>query len=174
MERLQIDSLLYRVEKPARYLGNELNSVHKTVDENMVRFAFCFPDIYEIGMSHLGMQILYHLLNRQKNVFCERVFAPATDMEEQMRSSNIPLFALESRQPIRNFDFIGFTLQYELSYTNILNMLDLAGVPIYSADREEEDPIIVVGGPCAYNCEPIADFVDIAVLGRRKRSFWKL
>ncbi|MDI9476801.1 MAG: TIGR03960 family B12-binding radical SAM protein [Natronincolaceae bacterium] len=165
MERLQIDSLLYRVEKPARYLGNELNSVHKTVDENMVRFAFCFPDIYEIGMSHLGMQILYHLLNRQKNVFCERVFAPATDMEEQMRSSNIPLFALESRQPIRNFDFIGFTLQYELSYTNILNMLDLAGVPIYSADREEEDPIIVVGGPCAYNCEPIADFVDIAVLG---------
>lgn len=165
MGRLKIDNLLYRVEKPARYLGNELNSVHKIVGENMVRFAFCFPDIYEIGMSHLGMQILYHLLNKQENIFCERVFAPAVDMEEQMRDNNIPLFALESRQPIRNFDFVGFTLQYELSYTNILNMLNLAEIPIYSADRNIEDPIIIVGGPCAYNCEPIADFIDIAVLG---------
>ena len=165
MERLQIDNLLYRVEKPARYLGNELNSVHKTVNENMIRFAFCFPDIYEIGMSHLGMQILYHLLNKQENIFCERVFAPAMDMEEQMRYSNIPLFALESRQPIGNFDFVGFTLQYELSYTNILNMLDLAGIPIYSVDRKEDDPIVIVGGPCVYNCEPIADFIDIAILG---------
>lgn len=165
MGRLKIDNLLYRVEKPARYLGNELNSVHKIAGENMVRFAFCFPDIYEIGMSHLGMQILYHLLNKQENIFCERVFAPAIDMEEQMRDNNIPLFALESRQPIRNFDFVGFTLQYELSYTNILNMLNLAGIPIYSADRNEEDPIIIVGGPCVYNCEPIADFIDIAVLG---------
>ncbi len=165
MKGLQIDNLLYRVEKPARYLGNELNSVHKTIDENMIRFAFCFPDIYEIGMSHLGMQILYHLLNNQENIFCERVFAPAVDMEEQMRNNNIPLFALESRQPIRNFDFVGFTLQYELSYTNILNMLNLAGIPIHSMERKEEDPIIIVGGPCAYNCEPIADFIDIAILG---------
>lgn len=165
MKGLQIDNLLYRVEKPARYLGNELNSVHKIIDENMIRFAFCFPDIYEIGMSHLGMQILYHLLNNQENIFCERVFAPAVDMEEQMRNNNIPLFALESRQPIRNFDFVGFTLQYELSYTNILNMLNLAGIPIHSMERKEEDPIIIVGGPCAYNCEPIADFIDIAILG---------
>ncbi|HZJ76285.1 MAG TPA: TIGR03960 family B12-binding radical SAM protein [Oscillospiraceae bacterium] len=165
MERLQIEDLLYRVEKPAGYLGNELNSVHKTVDEDMIRFAFCFPDIYEIGMSHLGLQILYHLLNNQENIFCERVFAPAGDMEEQMRNNDIPLFALESRQPIRGFDFVGFTLQYELSYTNILNMLDLAGIPIFSMEREEEHPIIIVGGPCAYNCEPIADFIDIAVLG---------
>ncbi len=165
MKGLQIDNLLYRVEKPARYLGNELNSVHKIIDENMIRFAFCFPDIYEIGMSHLGMQILYHLLNNQENIFCERVFVPAVDMEEQMRNNNIPLFALESRQPIRNFDFVGFTLQYELSYTNILNMLNLAGIPIHSMERKEEDPIIIVGGPCAYNCEPIADFIDIAILG---------
>ncbi|QUH20497.1 TIGR03960 family B12-binding radical SAM protein [Alkaliphilus sp. B6464] len=165
MHKLQIDDLLYNVEKPARYLGNELNSVHKIVDENMIRFAFCFPDVYEVGMSHLGMQILYNLLNRQESIFCERVFTPAIDMEEEMNKNNIPLFALESRQPIRNFDFVGFTLQYELSYTNILNMLKLAGIPIYSGDRKDEDPIIIVGGPCVYNCEPIADFIDIAVLG---------
>ena len=165
MDKLQIDNLLYNVEKPARYLGNELNSVHKIVDENMIRFAFCFPDVYEVGMSHLGMQILYNLLNKQESIFCERVFTPAIDMEEEMNKNNIPLFALESRQPIRNFDFVGFTLQYELSYTNILNMLKLAGIPIYSRDRKDKEPIIIVGGPCVYNCEPIADFIDIAVLG---------
>lgn len=165
MKKLEIDNLLYKVEKPARYLGNELNSIHKTVDKDTLRFAFCFPDIYEIGMSHLGMQILYQLLNNEEGIFCERVFAPAIDMEEQMRNNNIPLFALESGQPIKDFDFVGFTLQYELSYTNILNMLDLAGIPIYSGDRTEEDPIVIVGGPCVYNCEPIADFIDIAVLG---------
>lgn len=165
MNKLQIDNLLYKVEKPARYLGNELNSVHKVPNKDTLRFAFCFPDIYEVGMSHLGMQILYSLLNNQKDIFCERVFAPAIDMEEQMKKNNIPLFGLESREPIRNFDFVGFTLQYELSYTNILNMLKLAGIPIYSKDRVSDDPIIIVGGPCVYNCEPIADFVDIAVLG---------
>lgn len=165
MNRLEIEDLLYKVEKPARYLGNELNSVHKDIDPNTIRFAFAFPDVYEVGMSHLGMQILYNLLNSQDNIFCERVFAPAIDMEEEMKSNNIPLFALESRHPITNFDFIGFTLQYELSYTNILNMLKLANVPIYSKDRKEEDPIVIVGGPCVYNCEPIADFIDIAVLG---------
>lgn len=147
MNRLEIENLLYKVEKPARYLGNELNSVHKEITEDMLRFAFCFPDVYEVGMSHLGLQILYSLLNNEENIFCERVFAPGIDMEELMRENNIPLFALESRQPIRNFDFVGFTLQYELSYTNILNMLDLAGIPIYSKDRTEEDPIVIVGGP---------------------------
>lgn len=174
MNKLQIDNLLYKVEKPARYLGNELNSVHKTIDKDTLRFAFCFPDIYEIGMSHLGMQILYKLLNNRENIFCERVFAPAMDMEEQMKSNNIPLFALESRQPIRNFDFVGFTLQYELSYTNMLNMLNLAGIPIYSTGRGDKDPIIIVGGPCVYNCEPIADFIDIAVLGEAEEAILEI
>lgn len=165
MKRLEIENILYRVEKPARYLGNELNSVYKTINEDMIRFAFCFPDVYEVGMSHLGMQILYGLLNSQKNIFCERVFTPAIDMEEEMKNNNIPLFGLESRQSIRHFDFVGFTLQYELSYSNILNMLKLADIPIYSKNREKGDPLVIVGGPCVYNCEPIADFIDIAILG---------
>ncbi|KAB3535906.1 TIGR03960 family B12-binding radical SAM protein [Alkaliphilus pronyensis] len=165
MNRLEIHDILFKVEKPARYLGNELNSVHKEVDESTVRFAFCFPDIYEIGMSHLGLQILYKLLNKQENVYCERVFAPALDMEQEMKENNIPLFGLESRNPIKAFDFIGFTLQYELSYTNLLNMLELADVPLYSKDRTKQHPLIIVGGPCAYNPEPIADFVDIVILG---------
>lgn len=165
MKQVEIDRLLYRVEKPARYLGNELNSVHKEVKEGMIRFAFCFPDIYEIGMSHLGMQIIYHLLNQIEDVYCERVFAPAVDMEQEMRANQIPLFGLESREPIEGFDFVGFTLQYELSYTNILNMLDLAGIPIYAAERDESHPLVIVGGPCSYNAEPIADFVDIVILG---------
>lgn len=165
MKRIEIQDVLYKVEKPARYLGNELNSIHKEVDKKMIRYAFCFPDIYEVGMSHLGMQILYHLLNTLDGVFCERVFAPAVDMEEEMKKNNIPLFALESREPIENFDFVGFTLQYELSYTNILNMLNLANIPIYSKDRDENNPIVIFGGPCAYNPEPIADFADIIILG---------
>lgn len=165
MEKLEIKDILYKVEKPARYLGNELNSVHKELKESIIRYGFCFPDIYEIGMSHLGMQILYYLLNDKENIFCERVFAPAADMEKEMRENQIPLFALESRQAIKNFHFLGFTLQYELSYTNILNMLDLGNIPLHSKDRTESDPIIMVGGPCAYNSEPIADFVDIVVLG---------
>lgn len=165
MNRVDIEDILYRVEKPGRYLGNELNSVHKAVNKDTIRFAFCFPDIYEIGMSHLGMQILYFLLNKQENVFCERVFAPALDMENKMRENNIPLFGLESREPIKEFDFVGFTLQYELSYTNILNMMNLAGIPLFTKDRGIKDPYIIVGGPCAYNPEPIADFVDIVILG---------
>jgi len=163
--KLEINDILFKVEKPARYLGNELNSVHKEIHEKTIRYAFSFPDIYEIGMSHLGMQILYHLLNKEENVYCERVFAPAVDMEEEMRKNNIPLFALESRHPVKSFDFLGFTLQYELSYTNILNMLQLAGIPVLSEGRSEEDPIIMVGGPCSYNPEPIADFVDMVILG---------
>lgn len=165
MKKIEIQDILYKVEKPARYLGNELNSIHKEIDEKMIRYAFCFPDIYEVGMSHLGMQILYHLLNTVEDVFCERVFAPAVDMEEKMKEKNIPLFALESREPIENFDFVGFTLQYELSYTNILNMLHLGNIPIYSRDRDENNPIVILGGPCAYNPEPIADFADIIILG---------
>ncbi|QUH26069.1 TIGR03960 family B12-binding radical SAM protein [Serpentinicella alkaliphila] len=165
MEKVDIHDLLYKVEKPARYLGNELNSVHKDINDDTIRYAFCFPDVYEIGMSHLGMQIIYHLLNDKKNIFCERVFAPAADMEKEMRENGVPLFGLESRQALNNFDFVGFTLQYELSYSNILNMLDLANIPLYSKDRTEKHPIVMVGGPCAYNPEPIADFVDIVVLG---------
>ena len=154
------------LKKPARYLGNEINSIHKdTSDESLIRYAQCFPDLYEVGMSHLGSHILYDVINRDEKIFCERVYAPAVDMENMMREKNIPLFALESREPITNFDVIAFTLQYELSYTNILNMLDLANVPILRTERKLDDPFILVGGPCAYNVEPMADFVDIVVLG---------
>ncbi len=165
MERVEINDILLKVEKPARYTGNEMNVYKKEIDENTIRFAFSFPDIYEVGMSFMGMQILYNLLNNIEDVYCERVFAPAADMESIMREKNIPLFALESRHSVKNFDFIGFTLQYELSYTNILNMLDLAGIPLYTKDRSEEDPFVIVGGPCVFNMEPIADFVDIATIG---------
>jgi radical SAM family uncharacterized protein len=159
------DDLLQRVEKPARYTGGELNSVIKNKEDIDIRFAFCFPDIYDIGMSHLGMKILYHLLNEREDSWCERVFAPWTDMEEVMRENNIPLFALESRDPLGDFDFIGFTLQYEMSYTNILNMLDLASVPIVSSERGGEHPFVCAGGPCAYNPEPLADVIDFFMIG---------
>ncbi|MCX8129342.1 MAG: TIGR03960 family B12-binding radical SAM protein [Clostridia bacterium] len=159
------DEILQSVEKPSRYTGSEWNSVHKNPGDVNIRFAFCFPDVYEIGMSHLGMKILYHLLNEREDVYCERVFAPWVDMEQKLRENKIPLFALESQEPIRDFDFIGFTLQYEMSYTNIVNMLDLAGVPIFSSDRTEEHPLICAGGPCAYNPEPLAEIVDFFMLG---------
>ncbi len=159
------DELLPRVEKPGRYIGTEWNSIHKDTKEISIRFAFCFPDVYEVGMSHLGMKIIYHLLNHQKDVYCERVFAPWPDMETEMRKSDIKLFALESRDPIKDFDFVGFTLQYEMSYTNILNMLDLAGIPIKASQREKGQPFVVAGGPCAYNPEPLSDFVDFFILG---------
>ena len=165
MERVEINDILLKVEKPARYTGNEINVYKKEIDEKTIRFAFAFPDIYEVGMSFMGMQILYNLLNNIEDVYCERAFAPASDMESIMREKNLPLFALESRHPLKNFDFVGFTLQYELSYTNILNMLDLSGIPLYANDRSEEDPFVIVGGPCVYNMEPIADFVDIATIG---------
>lgn len=165
-KKVDLKRILKKVEKPARYLGNEVNSIHKdTTNEDLIRYAHCFPDLYEVGMSHLGSHILYDVINRDEEVFCERVYAPNVDMEEKMRENNIPLFALESREAITNFDFLAFTLQYELSYTNILNMLDLAKVEILAKDRELDDPFILVGGPCAYNPEPIADFVDIVVLG---------
>lgn len=165
MIKKEVEKILQYVQKPARYVGGELNSVIKDPNKVDIRYAFCFPDIYEIGMSHLGMKILYGLVNDREDSWCERVFAPDVDMEEQMRKNNVPLFALESGDYIKDFDIIGFTLMYELCYTNVLNMLDLAGIPLYSKDRTELAPIICVGGPCACNPEPIADFVDIVFLG---------
>ena len=159
------DNILKKVEKPSRYTGNEWNMVRKDPKTVDIRFAFCFPDTYEIGMSHLGMKILYHLLNERSDTYCERVFAPWTDMEEEMRKNDIPLFTLETHEPVRNFDIVGFTLQYEMSYTNVINMLDLAGIPLLSSDREEVHPFVCAGGPCAYNPEPLADIIDFFMMG---------
>lgn len=157
--------LFDQVEKPGRYIGKELNSVIKNLDDIDVRYVFAFPDLYEIGMSHLGMHILYGVLNSDDKVWCERVFSVATDLEEQLRNNNIPLFSIESRTPLSEFDFIGFTLQYELSYTNILNILELGGIPLYSSERDERHPIVMMGGPCAFNPEPVADFADMILIG---------
>ncbi len=162
---MNLDTILKHVEKPSRYIGNEYNSVHKNPADMNIRFGFCFADVYEIGMSHLGMKILYHLLNNEDDIYCERFFTPWVDMEEKLREHHLPLFSLETKSPAKDFDFLGFTLQYEMSYTNILNMLDLAGIPFYSESRGEEFPIICAGGPCAYNPEPLADFVDFFMLG---------
>ena len=161
----KIDRILMQVQKPGRYAGGELGSVVKDRDRVRFRFAMCFPDLYEVGMSHLGMKILYSLINNQEDYWCERVFAPDTDMEEQMRSQGVPLYGLESFDPIASFDMIGFTLQYEMCYTTMLNMLDLAGLPVRSADRPNLSPLVIVGGPCVCNPEPITDFVDLCVLG---------
>lgn len=165
MIKREVEKLLLKVQKPGRYVGGELNSVIKDKNKIDVRFAFCFPDVYEVGMSHLGMKILYSQFNSKPYIWCERVFAPWIDMEEEMRKHNIPLFALESGDNVSEFDFIGFTLQYELSYTNVLNMLNLAGIPIKSKDRKELFNIVVAGGPCACNPEPIADFIDLFFIG---------
>ncbi|MBO7217951.1 MAG: TIGR03960 family B12-binding radical SAM protein, partial [Clostridia bacterium] len=166
MKEKQFEELLLSVQKPGRYSGGELNSVMKDKNSVDVRFAFCFPDTYEIGMSHLGMKILYSLFNSRDDIWCERCFAPWTDFEKVMREKDIPLFALESRDPINEFDFVGFTLQYELSYTNILYMLDLGRIPLKTIDRMSWDyPVVVAGGPCASNPEPLADFIDIFFLG---------
>lgn len=159
------DKILMKVQKPTRYTGGELNACIKDPSSVKVRFGFCFPDVYEIAMSHLGLKILYHVLNMRDDTYCERVFAPWTDMEQEMRSRNIKLFALETGDPVESFDFLGFTLQYELSYSNVVNMLDLAGIPIFSADRTADMPFVCAGGPCAYNGEPIADFIDFFMLG---------
>lgn len=162
----KIEKLLLKVQKPSRYIGGEPGSVMKDKSKVDVRFAFCFPDSYDIGMSHLGMKILYSLINSRENYWCERVFAPWTDFEELMRENDIPLYALESLDPVKDFDWIGFTMQYELSFTNMLNMLDLAGVPLFQKDRGESlMPIVCTGGPCVCNPEPFADFCDIVILG---------
>ena len=165
MDSEKWEQLLLSVQKPGRYAGNEQGSIIKDKQSVDVRFAFCFPDTYEIGMSHLGMKILYSLFNSKDYIWCERVFAPWLDFEKIMKENNIPLFALESRDPVSDFDIIGFTLQYELSYSNVLNMLDLAGIPLFSKDRTTLKNLVVAGGPCVCNPEPIADFVDIFFLG---------
>ncbi len=161
----KIDKILMNVQKPTRYTGGELNSCVKNPDSVKVRFGFCFPDVYEIAMSHLGLKILYHVLNKRDDTYCERVFAPWVDMEEEMKKEGMKLFALESGDEIKNFDMIGFTLQYELSYTNVVNMLSLAEIPLFSKDRLDGDPFVCAGGPCAYNGEPIADFIDFFMMG---------
>lgn len=164
--KVKIDeSLLLTVDKPAKYTGNEWNMVRKEPDRETLRFAFAFPDDYEIGMSHLGMKILYHTMNKREDTYCERVFAPWTDMEQLMRDHRIPLYALETFTPLSAFDLIGFTLQYEMSYTNILNMLDLGGVPVLAKDRTDGMPFVMAGGPCAVNPEPLVDFIDFFVIG---------
>ena len=166
MEKLALsDEILLSIEKPARYIGNEMNCVIKDKNSVDIRFAFCFPDVYEIGMSHLGMQILYHDFNRFDDVWCERVFSPWMDLDKIMREKNIPLFALESQDAVKDFDFLGFTLQYEMCYTNILQVLDLSKIPLLSRERSHEDPIVIGGGPCVYNPEPIADFFDLFYIG---------
>jgi len=166
MLRDKIEKHLLSIQKPSRYIGGEVGSIIKDKSKVDVRFAFCFPDTYDIGMSHLGMKILYSLKNARENFWCERVFAPSEDFEAIMRENDIPLYALESLDPVSEFDFIGFTMQYELSYTNVLNMLDLAGIPIFAKDRTDElTQIVMAGGPCVCNPEPLADFFDLFVIG---------
>ena len=169
------DDILMQVEKPARYIGNEVNAVMKNKEEIDVRFAMCFPDVYEIGMSHLGIQILYGMFNSYEDTWCERVYSPWTDLDKIMREQNIPLFALESQEPVKDFDFLGITIQYEMCYTNILQVLDLAKIPLKAADRTEWDcPIVIGGGPCTYNPEPIADFFDMFYIGEGETQYRKL
>ena len=175
MKKLALpDDILMQIDKPARYIGNEFNSVKKNPAEVDIRFAMCFPDVYEVGMSHLGIAILYDMLNKREDTYCERVYSPWPDLHNLMKERNIPLFALESQDAIKDFDFIGMTLQYEMCYTNILQILDLAGVALESKDRDDDDPIVVVGGPCATNPEPIADFVDIVYVGEGETSYGAL
>ncbi|WP_022767170.1 TIGR03960 family B12-binding radical SAM protein [Butyrivibrio sp. NC2007] len=168
------DEALLTIEKPERYIGNEVNSVVKDKGQIDIRFAFCFPDVYEIGMSHLGIQILYGMFNSYDDVWCERVYSPWMDMDALMREKNIPLFALESQDPVKDFDFLGFTIQYEMCYTNILQVLDLSGIPLKTADRTWDDPIVIGGGPCTYNPEPIADFFDIFYIGEGETRYREL
>ena len=165
MEKELTIDILSSVQKPARYTGGEFASIIKPADEVEATICLAFPDVYEVGMSYLGFKILYHLLNKEQGVQAERVYAPWIDMEEIMRQRQIPLFSLESFHAIKEFDFLGFSLQYEMIYSNVLNMLDLAGIPIWSRDRGENDPFIVGGGPCVYNTEPIADFFDFFIVG---------
>ena len=168
------DEILMSIEKPARYIGGEYNSVMKDKEQVDVRFCMCFPDVYEIGMSHLGIQILYDMFNRREDTWCERVYSPWPDLHKVMKEQHIPLFALESQDPLKEFDFLGITLQYEMCYTNILQVLDLAEIPIWSKDREKGDPIVIGGGPCSYNPEPIADFFDIFYIGEGETVYGDL
>ena len=172
MDKLALsDEILMSVEKPARYIGGELNIVRKNVSDIDIRIAMCFPDVYEIGMSHLGIQILYEMFNRRSDTYCERVYSPWPDLHKIMKKRDIPLFALETQDSIKNFDFIGITLQYEMCYTNVLGLLDLAQLHIFAKDRGEDEPIVMGGGPCTYNPEPIADFFDIIYIGEGEVNY---
>ncbi|RDY32767.1 TIGR03960 family B12-binding radical SAM protein [Lachnotalea glycerini] len=168
------DEILLSIDKPARYIGNEVNSVIKDLTQVNIRFAMCFPDVYEIGMSHLGIQILYDMFNQMEDVYCERVYSPWTDLDKIMRERNIPLFALESQDPIKAFDFLGITIQYEMCYTNILQVLELSQIPLLASERGEEFPIVIGGGPCTYNPEPLADFFDLFYIGEGETSYFPL
>ena len=168
------DEILLSIEKPARYIGGEVNSVIKDKEKVDIRFAMCFPDVYEIGMSHLGIQILYDMFNRREDTWCERVYSPWLDLDKVLKEKKIPLFALESQDPVRDFDFLGITIQFEMCYTNILQILDLSQIPLHAADRTEEDPIVIGGGPCAYNPEPLAEFFDIFYIGEGEAVYDEL
>lgn len=168
------DEILLTIEKPARYIGNEVNMAVKDLDKIDIRFCMCFPDVYEIGMSHQGIQILYDMFNRREDTYCERVYSPWVDLDKIMREKKIPLFALESQDPIKEFDFLGITLQYEMAYTNILQILDLSQIPLLASERTEEHPIVIGGGPCAYNPEPISDYFDIFYIGEGETVYDQL
>lgn len=168
------DEILLSISNPARYIGNEVNAVMKDKSEVAVRFAMCFPDVYEIGMSHLGIQILYDMFNQRDDIWCERVYSPWPDMDKVMRDKKIPLFALESQEPVKDFDFLGITIQYEMCYTNILQILDLSGIPLEAKERTWDDPIVIGGGPCSYNPEPLAQFFDIFYIGEGETVYFQL
>ncbi len=168
------DEILMSVEKPARYIGGEVNAVMKEKEGVDIRFAMCFPDVYEIGMSHLGIQILYDMFNQREDIWCERVYSPWTDMDRVLREQKIPLFALESQDPVKDFDFLGITIQYEMCYTNILQVLDLAQIPLKAGERTKEHPFVIGGGPCAYNPEPLADFFDLFYIGEGETQYFHL
>lgn len=168
------DDILMQVEKPARYIGNEVNSIVKDREQVSVRFAMCFPDVYEIGMSHLGIQIIYSMLNEWEDVWCERVYSPWVDLDKIMRENHIPLFGLESQEPVKDMDFLGITIQYEMCYTNILQVLDLAQIPLLARERGDDMPVVIGGGPCTYNPEPIADFFDLFYIGEGETQYRRL
>ena len=172
MKKLALsDEILLKIDKPARYIGNEVNSIVKDPKEAAIRFAMCFPDVYEIGMSHLGIQILYDMFNKREDVYCERVYSPWPDLHQIMKEQQIPLFALESQDAVKDFDFLGITIQYEMCYTNILQVIDLSQIQMFAADRTKDDPFVIGGGPCAYNPEPLADFSDLFYIGEGEISY---
>ena len=175
MRKLALDDeILLNIEKPARYIGGEVNSVMKDKEKVDIRFAMCFPDVYEIGMSHLGIQILYDMFNRRGDTWCERVYSPWSDLDKVLREKNIPLFALESQDPVRDFDFLGITIQFEMCYTNILQILELSHIPLHASERTAADPFVIGGGPCTYNPEPLAEFFDIFYIGEGETVYDEL
>ena len=175
MKKLALDDItLLSIDKSVRYIGNEVNSVMKDKNRVDIRFCMCFPDVYEIGMSHLGIQILYDMFNRREDTWCERVYSPWTDLDRVLREKHIPLFALESQDPVKDFDFLGITIQYEMCYTNILQILDLSQIPLMARERTWEHPIVIGGGPCTYNPEPLADFFDLFYIGEGETVYYDL